>query len=253
MTAEIYVVAIDKGGSGKTTTAVNVATGLHRRGKRVLLMDLDPQGDTTRHLGFEPDELKQTINIVFTKAGTKASEVIMTTDFGMHFIPANSALDETDRSMTATLVGILIPFIKQIENAYDYIVIDTRRAGSLLTISALVVGTEVLIPLEAEYLAMRNLEPTMKDVNNVRNGLNPGLQIFGILFTKVRGNTRLAKDIMKDVGENSAYAEYVLPVMISNTIKYAEASYAGRPIQLYNMETAKEYEQLVELIIDEQQ
>lgn len=246
--AKIIAVAMDKGGSGKTTTAVAVATGLHQRGKRTLLMGLDPQADAERHVGLDPRQLGMTINTLLTKIGVDPHDAITKTSFGLDILPANKDLDATDRSMKATNVGILKPIIEALSDDYDYIVIDTRRTGSLLTISAFVAATDVLITLEAEYLAMENLSDTMVDISEVQQGLNPGLKILGILLTKVRSQTRLARTIIEEIEKNEIYRQYLLPIHITNTIKHAEASYAGLPIQLYAPDAAVDYGKLVEII-----
>ena len=246
--AKVIAVAMDKGGSGKTTTAVAVATGLHQRQRRVLLIGLDPQADAERHVGLDPRQLTMTVNTLLTKIGVDPHDAIMQTSFGLDILPANKELDATDRSMKATNVGILRPIIEALTDDYDYIVIDTRRTGSLLTISAFVAATDVLITLEAEYLAMENLSETMTDIAEVQRGLNPQLRILGILLTKVRAQTRLARTIIEEIEGNETYRRHLLPVTITNTIKHAEASYAGLPIQLYAPDAAVDYEKLVEII-----
>ena len=242
----IIAIAIDKGGSGKTTTAVEVATGLtlHRK-RKVLLVGLDPQADAEKHCGLKPRLLTKTINTLFTEVGTNVRDLIITTPFGLDVLPANKSLDDTDRSMRATQVGLLKPILEQL-NDYDYIIIDTRRAGSYLTINALVAATDVLIPLQAEYLAFEGLVDTMQDIRNVKRGLNPLLNIIGILPTMVRARTNLAKAILEELGED--YADMVLPVQIHDSVRFAEASYAGKPTQIYAPDAAREYLKLVEMI-----
>jgi chromosome partitioning protein len=251
----VIAVAMDKGGNGKTTTAVALATGLHLQDKRTLLLDLDPQADATKHLGFQPRKLTKTINTALTELNIDPFSLIIRTDFGLALIPANKDLDATDRSMKATQVGLLEPIISALSTAYDYIVIDTRRSGSMLTIAALVVADSVLIPLEAEYLAADNLEETFNDIANVQRGLNKRLKIIGILPTKVRGSTRAGQDVLKEVRDNPRYAPYLLDIEIKNTIRHVEASGAGLPIQIYaeqihEPEHATGYNQLVERVMN---
>lgn len=252
---KIYAVAIDKGGTGKTTTAISLATGLQQHGERTLLIDLDPQGDATKHLGFQPRKLAKTINTAFTELNVDPFSLILTTDFGLSLIPANKALDATDRSMKAPQIGLLEPIISTLSPQFDFIIIDTRRAGSMLTIAAFVVANYILIPLEAEYLASDNLEETFNDIRSVQNGLNKKLQVFGILPTKVRANTRAGKDVLAEVRDNPAYAPYLLDIQIRDTVRHVEASGAGLPIQIYakqikEPEVASGYDQLVERVIN---
>ncbi len=253
---EIYAIAIDKGGTGKTTTAVALATGLQRRGKKTLLIDLDPQGDATKHLGFLPRKLTRTINTALTELNVDPFSLILTTDFGLSVIPANKSLDATDRSMKAPQIGLLEPIIARLSTAFEYIIIDTRRAGSMLTIAAFVVANFILIPLEAEYLASDNLEETFADITNVKNGLNKHLQVFGILPTKVRGNTRAGKDVLAEVKAHPIYSQYLIEdIQIKDTVRHVEASGAGLPIQIYaerihETEAAAGYELLVERVMN---
>jgi chromosome partitioning protein len=247
---KVFAIVVDKGGCGKTTTAVALATGLHQAGKKTLLIDLDPQGDAGRHLGYKPKEFTKTVNTLFTEMGVDPFDVIIQTDFGLSFIPANKTLDATDRSMTASQVGLLKPFIELLSKEFEFIIIDTRRAGSLLTISALVAATDALIPLEAEFLAAENLEETMQDINNVKKGLNKNLQVFGILPTKVRKKTRLTREVLNDLNQVEEYKGHILDILIRDTIKFGESSYAGQPIQLYDADAAAEYQQLVEHVIN---
>lgn len=253
--SKIYAIAIDKGGTGKTTTAVALATGLQQRGKKTLLIDLDPQGDATKHLGFLPRTLTRTINTALTELNVDPFSLILTTNFGLSLIPANKTLDATDRSMKAPQIGLLEPIISALDKAFDYIIIDTRRAGSMLTIAAFVVAHYILIPLEAEYLASDNLEETFLDIANVQTGLNKRLQVFGILPTKVRANTRAGKDVLAEVRENPKYAPYLMDIQIRDTVRHVEASGAGLPIQIYaaqikEPEAAAGYELLVERVIN---
>jgi chromosome partitioning protein len=250
---KVYAVAIRKGGSGKTTTAVNLAKGLEQRGKRVLLIDLDPQGDAGKHLGIKTRELKTSINTLFTVVGTNPLDIIQPTNFGFDIIPATKDLDITDRSMVATQTGLLRPIVEALAPRYDYIILDTRPAQSILTINALVAATHVIIPMQAEYLAMDGLIDTFTDINNVKNGLNPNLNVIGILPTLVRNNTNLAKAVLEDVGEH--YHQLLLQhngqiISIRNSIKLSEAVYDGQPGITYapDNEAAKDYIKLAEVI-----
>src|ERR1700687_1274730 len=119
----IYAIAIDKGGTGKTTTAVALATGLQQRGKRTLLIDLDPQGDATKHLGYNQRQLTRTINTAFTELNVDPFSLILTTSFGLSLIPANKSLDATDRSMKAPQIGLLEPIIAKLAPQFDFIII----------------------------------------------------------------------------------------------------------------------------------
>jgi len=253
--SRVFAIVIDKGGTGKTTTAVNLATGLHQRGYKTLLIDLDPQADATKHVGFNPRKLDKTINTALTEFNVDPFSLILVTEFGLHLIPANKALDATDRSMKPPQIGILQPLIAALSKQYDYIILDTRRAGAMITIAALVVATDALIPLEAEYLASDNLEETFADIHQVQNGLNANLKVFGILPTKVRGNTRAGQDVLKEIKDHPEYKQYLLDIQIKDTVRHVEASGAGLPIQIYAQrikepDAAAGYGLLVERVIN---
>ncbi len=239
MATKILCIVIRKGGSGKTTTAVNLAEALRQRKRRVLLIDLDPQGDSTKHLGLRPRQLRQSINTLFIKIGVDPRDMVQTTESGLALIPANRDLEDTDRSMKATQVGLLKPIIEALAPDYDYIILDTRPAESILTINALIASTHVLIPMQAEYFAMDGLVDTLQDISNVKKGLNPQLKIVGILPTQVRATTNLAKT-----------RQLVLPVSIRHSVRLGEAAYAGMPGLIYapDSEAAKDYVRLAEVI-----
>lgn len=245
---KVIAVVIRKGGSGKTTTTVNLAAALGQRGHKVLLIDLDPQGDAGKHSGVKVRSLEKTINTLFTTLNIAPEEAIVNTSYGYDIIPANKDLEHTDRSMRITQTGILKPIVEYLSTIYDYILIDTRPAESYLTMNALVSATHVLIPMQAEYLAMDGLLDTLRDIGDIKQGHNPQLEIIGILPTLVRPNTNLGKMIIEEVGEQ--YQQYILPIQIKNSVRMAEASFDGQPGILYapDTEATKGYVQLAEMI-----
>ncbi len=245
---KVYSIVIRKGGSGKTTTAVNLTQALLQRRRRVLLVDLDPQGDSTKHVGLRPRQLHQSINTLFTKIGVDPHDIVQTTEYGLSIMPANRDLEETDRSMKATQVGLLKPIIEALAEDYEYIIIDTRPAESYLTFNALFASTHALIPMQTEYFAMDGLVDTLKDISDVKRGLNPSLTLVGILPTQVRATTNLAKTVLEEVGQE--YHQLILPVSIRHSVKLGEAAYAGMPGLLYapESEAAKDYIRLAEVI-----
>lgn len=206
----VWVFMIRKGGSGKTTTSVNFAAGLvYLFGRRVLLVDLDPQGNTTRHLGINSKQLDGTVNTLFTTLGTDPHSVIQPVSFTVNrktyqldVMPAKRDLDDTDLSMKATQAGMFKPIIEALAEDYDDIVIDTRPTRSLLTLSAMISATHAVLPMEAGVFALDSLEDSLTDINEVKNGLNPSLKVVGILPTRVRESTNLSRAVLGDAAGN---------------------------------------------------
>jgi chromosome partitioning protein len=207
--ARVWLFAIRKGGSAKTTSAVNFAASLvYRFDRKVRLIDLDPQGNATTHVGINPQSLTFSVNTLFTTIGIDPHAVIHPISFtvaGRQYqfdvIPAKRDLDDTDLSMKATQVGLFKPIIDALSEDCDDIIIDTRPTRSMLTISALVPATHVIIPMEAGVFALDALKDTEDDINNVKKGLNPDLKLVGILPTRVRENTNLSKVILGEAAK----------------------------------------------------
>jgi chromosome partitioning protein len=205
----VWIFLIRKGGSGKTTTAVNFAallTCLFNR--RVRLIDLDPQGNATTHLGINPEKLTTSVNTLFTEVGVSPHSIIQAArftvsgkEYQVDVLPAKRDLDDTDLSMKATQVGLLKPIIDALSEDCDDIIIDTRPTRSMLTISALVPATHAIIPMEAGVFALDALKDTQGDINNVKQGLNPGLKLVGILPTRVRESTNLSRVILGEAAK----------------------------------------------------
>jgi chromosome partitioning protein len=230
--AKKIVVTLRKGGSGKTTTAINLATALLKRGKRVLLVDLDPQSNATISVGIDPTNLTKHINTLFTDINAQTKDVIMVTDFGLHLIPAHPDLAETEAGMRATQIGLLKAILEPIDKKYDFIIIDTPPSESYLTANALAVADEVVIPLQAHFLALRGLQEVIDEIEQVKKGLNPKLKIAGILPTMVNQRTNISKTILDALKDK--YAKLLYPISVDFSIRHTEASLVGLPIVLYD-------------------
>ncbi len=248
MTKKI-VITLRKGGSGKTTTAVNLATALHLMGKRVLLVDLDPQANATLAVGIDPTTLPKNINHLFTRIDATPDEVVTQTAFGLSTLPSHPDLALTESGMKATQVGMLRGLLAPLESSYEIIVLDTPPSESYLTVNALAAADEVIIPLQAHYLALQGLAQALTQVDQVRNGLNPPLKVAGILPTLVNARTNISKAVLEDVKSN--YPHLVYPIGIEYSVKHSEASLAGQPIVLYdpNHQGAVAYTQLAERFV----
>jgi chromosome partitioning protein len=230
--AKVIAVTLRKGGSGKTTTSVNLATALQLKGKRTLLVDLDPQANATISVGIDPMTLPYHINTLFTDINTKTHEAIVKTSFNLDILPSHPNLAETEAGMRATQIGLLKGLLEPVKDSYDYIVIDTPPAESYLTVNAMAVADEIIIPLQAHYLAMRGLQDILDEVEQVKHGLNPNLKIAGILPTMVHNRTNIAKTVLEAVTE--AYKGLLYPLQVEFSIKHAEATLAGLPIVIYD-------------------
>lgn len=224
-------ITLRKGGTGKTTTAVNLATVLYQQGKKSLLVDVDPQANATISVGIDPAKLNTNINTLFTDPDIQPEEAITQTEFGLSVLPSHPDLAKTEAGMRATQVGILKSILEPLEKKFDFIIIDTPPAESYLTVNALAAVDEVIIPLQAHYLAMMGLQEIIEEIEQVRKGLNPNLKIAGILPTMVSHWTNLAKSVLETVKDE--YGDLVFPFQINFSIRHTEASLAGRPIVLY--------------------
>ena len=226
--ARKIAVTLRKGGSGKTTTAINLAAALHRLGKRTLLVDLDPQANATLAVGLDPLRLAKHADHLFTTIDTQPGEVVTATAFGLSVLPAHPDLAHTEAGMKATQVGMLRGLLEPLDPAYDVIVIDTPPSESYLTVNALAAADEVIIPLQAHYLAMQGLAQALTQVEQVKRGLNPGLRVAGILPVMVNARTRISRLVLEEVGRT--YPELLYPISIDFSVKHIEASLAGEPI-----------------------
>lgn len=246
--AHILTVAIRKGGSGKTTTAVNLAAGLHYMGHKTLLVDLDQSANATMHVGINPYALTHSINTLLTDISAKPRSVVQVTGFGLSVLPATNDLEKTEAGMTATQIGALKPILDELGDDYEFIIIDTPPSHSYLSISALVASHYALIPLEPHFLAMDGLAKIMDDITRIKTGINPALSVVGIAPVKVQEHTNLAQSVLKQV--QAEYQGLLLPVKVRFSIKIAEAALYGQPVYTYapQNEGAREYAALSEVI-----
>ena len=238
---KIMTVANQKGGVGKTTTAVNIGIGLANQGKKVLLMDADPQGSLTISLGYrEPDKLSVTIAnkliAVINEEEFNPYEGILHHEEGVDILPANIELSGLEVSIVNVFARemLLREYVEMIRNDYDYIIIDCMPSLGMLTVNALAAADSVLIPVQAAYLPVKGLQQLIKTIGRVKRQLNPQLRIEGILLTMVDNRTNYAKDISMQVYEAYSSSINVFAVEIPLSVRAAEISAEGSSIYEYD-------------------
>ena len=236
----VIVICNQKGGVAKTTSTVNLGIGLVNAGKKVLLIDADPQGSLTASLGYvEPDELKSTLAsimmAVINEEEIHLDDGILHHKEGVDFLPGNIELSALEVVMGNVMSRELImkEYVEQIRERYDYILIDCMPSLGMITINALVAADSVLIPVQAAYLPVKGLQQLIKTISMVKRRLNRKLYILGILLTMVDFRTNYAKDIAARVHESYGAEIGIFETVIPFSVKAAEASAEGVSILTY--------------------
>lgn len=235
--ATVMAVVNQKGGTGKTTTCENLGIGLAREGKRVLLIDSDPQGSLTISLGYpRPDELNVTLSDLMKKVMNEEKilprEGILHHQEGVDLVPANIELSGFEVSLVNAMSRetILKQYIDQVKNQYDYVLLDCMPSLGMLTINALAASDQILVPVQAQYLSAKGLEQLLQTVNRVRKQINPKLKVEGILLTMVDSRTNYAKEISSLIRDNYGGKLNVYQTDIPHSVRAAEISAEGKSI-----------------------
>lgn len=228
--AYILALANQKGGVGKTTTAVNLGAALAAMDKRVLLVDLDPQGNATSHLGYRRDELSHSIYNVMVERLPVREATMHTTRLHLDLLPAINALAGAEVEMVSMLAReqLLQRALAKVEERYDYILLDPPPSLGLLTVNALTAADGVVVPVQAEYLALEGLSQLLNTLALVTEQLNPDLEILGLLLTMYDARTNLATDVANEVRRH--FPDKVFQTYIPRNVRLSEAPSHGSTI-----------------------
>lgn len=250
---KVIAIANQKGGVGKTSTAVNLGAGLKRQGHDVLLIDLDAQANLTMALGFQnPDEMKYTISDVLQKAVHEETidpaEGILTTEEGIDLMPSNIQLSGYEASLVNEYgrEAMLKQYVDAVKLNYDYIIIDCQPSLNILTVNALTAADTVLIPTQPQYFSTAGLQMFFQTVGKVQRKINPNLRIEGVLVTMMDKRPNFTKDLVARLREAYGSQVKVFDAEIPTSIRMTESGAYGKSIFAYDPKgkVAEAYDQL---------
>ena len=237
----VIAVVNQKGGTAKTTTVENLGIGLAREGKKVLLVDTDPQGSLTISLGYpRPDELDITLfdllNKTINEDSVSAGEGILHQEEGIDLIPANISLAGLEVALVNTMnrERILKQFLEPVKGNYDYVLLDCMPSLGMLTVNALAAADAALVPVQANYLSAKGLEQLLQTINKVKRQINPKLRIEGILLTMVDGRTNYGREISSLIRDTYGGYIKIFNSEIPRSVRAAEISAEGKSIFLHD-------------------
>ena len=244
--AKVISFANQKGGVGKTTSAVNIAASLGVLGHKVLIIDLDPQGNTTSGLGVAKKQLKYTTKDVLTGEAS-VKEAILETEFNnLWLIPTNISLASAEYELYDLCENDELPYrmkeaLKPILDDFDYIIVDCPPSLGMLTINSFTASDGIIVPMQCEFYALEGLSQLMVTIKGIKNRYNPNLTVTGILITMYNARLLLSMQVISELRKH--YEDKLFSTNISRNVKLTEASGFGRPVYYYdkNAKGAKEY------------
>ena len=234
MLPKVIAISNQKGGVGKTTSVVNLAASLALKGRRVLLLDVDPQGNATSGVGLDKNSYEHSMCDVFV-AGLPLSEVIVDTEIdGLKVVPSNGDLVAAEVELISKdgREVILKNAIRNISSQYDYVFIDCPPSLGFLTLNALVASDSVIVPLQCEYYALEGISALMETIQVVGDDLNPGLELEGIVLTMFDSRTNLSHQVYAEAREH--FKDYLCKTIIPRNVRISESPSFGKPIVLYD-------------------
>ncbi len=239
--ARIIAIAMQKGGVGKTTTAINLAAGLAALDFRVLAVDLDPQGNLTQHVGFDPEKQSPTIydalKAEVNGQSGKVSSAICKSNEGFDLLPSQPELSLIELSLMNTLSRerVLSTVLEEIDDLYDFVLIDCSPSLNLLVVNALTAADSVIIPIQTEYLPARGALMVLSTIETIRRKkLNQELEVEGILLTMADTRTIMTKEILAAVNQQYSHGQHVFKAFIKRSVRFAESAVAGQSILAYD-------------------
>ncbi|AIX99655.1 chromosome partitioning protein [Arthrobacter sp. PAMC 25486] len=250
--ARIIAMVNQKGGVGKTTSTINLGAALAEAGRKVLLVDFDPQGALSAGFGTNPHELDVTVYNVLMDRKVDIRDAIIHTDVAnIDILPANIDLSAAEVQLVNEVAReqVLASALRKVEDDYDVVLIDCQPSLGLLTVNALTAAHGVIIPLICEFFALRAVALLVETIDKVQDRLNPGLQVDGVLATMYDSRTLHGREVLARLVE--AFGDKVFETVIKRTIKFADASVAAEPITSYasNHQGAESYRRLAKELI----
>ena len=230
---KIIAFANQKGGVGKTTSAVNIAAALGLLGKKTLLVDCDPQGNTTSSVGVSRKTARTVYDVIIDRS--KASDAMINTEFkNLDLLPANSALNGAEFELVddERRESRLKDGLKEIRDGYDYVIIDCPPSLGVLTLNTLVAADGVIIPMQCEFLSLEGLSQLITTIRQVRQRWNPDLDITGIILTMYNGRLNLTMEVVEEI--KKYYAKKLFRTPVARSVRLTEAPGFGKPIVYFD-------------------